>query len=289
MFIDAMRTSRPFGTADKPYDHSAVVGADGWPTQDAGTLVMTEVKNVNGLYHFFAIGQCQLSCPGTQGATVRNVNYNARTNRTTAEILLKAPLDKSVTLAIAFKNTNGGLRNIKLLRPGYEDESPIFTREFLLSLQPFSAIRFMDYLRTNNSPVVHWDDRCKATDPQYTSERGGPYEWPIYLANATGKDIWLNIPAMADDDFIKQLAQLVRDKLKPNLHCYLEYSNEVWNGIFKQSKENAEAAKAEVEAGDFMLNDHGIDQNAVYWSWKRVAKEDVRIKATGRPRSALPR
>ena len=27
-----------------------------------------------------------------------------------------------------------------------------------------------------------------------------------------------------------------------------------------------------------MLNDHGIDQNEFYWAWKRVAKEDVRIK-----------
>src|SRR6188472_3693602 len=38
MFIDAMKTSRKFGSATKPFDQSATLGPDGWPTGDAGTL-----------------------------------------------------------------------------------------------------------------------------------------------------------------------------------------------------------------------------------------------------------
>src|SRR6185312_15627091 len=169
-----------------------------------------------------------------------------------------------------FRTAGMGLRDIKLLRPGYDDDSQIFTSEFLLALRPFGAIRFMDYLRTNNSTVVKWDDRCKVTDPQYTI-KGGPYEWAILLGNVTGKDIYLDIPALADDDFIKQLGQLVRDKLKSNLHCYVEYSNEVWNGIFQQYKQNDAAATAEVHDGDKTLNDNGADNNHFYWARKRIA------------------
>ena len=276
MFIDAMKTSRRFGSAAKPFDEKADLTPDGWPAGDAGTLVMTEVKNVNGLYRFFATGRCDLSTPGTP-AKVRTLSYDERHNRTYAEIMLKAPLNKPVTFNLVFRGTAGGLRNITLLRPGYDDDSQIFTNEFLLALRPFAAIRFMDYLRTNNSTIAKWDDRCKITDPQYTI-KGGPYEWAIQLGNLTGKDIYLNIPALADDDFVTQLGQLVRDKLKPNLHCYIEYSNEVWNGLFQQFKQNDAAAQAEVAAGDKTLNDNGADTNHFYWARKRIAQRAVQIK-----------
>jgi hypothetical protein len=277
MFIDVIKTSRRFGSSTKPFDQSATLGPDGWPTTDAGTLVMTEMKNINGVYRFFCTGRCDLTAPGTP-AKVRNLTYNERTNRTSAEVVVTAPQDKSITFALAFKNTTGGVRDIKLLRPGYEDDARIFTNEFLLALKPFAAIRFMDYLRTNNSQVTRWDERCKPTAPQYTGTNGGPIEWAIQLGNLTGKDIWLNVPALADDDYVTQLGALVREKLKPQLHCYVEYSNEVWNGQFKQFKQNLELAKAEVAAGEKTLNDNGADQNQFYWARKRVAKRSVQIK-----------
>jgi hypothetical protein len=238
---------------------------------------MTEMKNINGVYRFFATGRCDLSAPGTP-AKIRNLSYNERTNRIYAEVVVTAPQDKSITFALAFKNTGGGIREVKLLRPGYEDDSRIFTKEFLLALKPFGAIRFMDYLRTNNSQVTKWDERCKPTDPQYTGTNGGPVEWAIQLGNLTGKDIWLNVPALADDDYVTQLGALVREKLKPELHCYVEYSNEVWNGQFKQFQQNLDLAKAEVAAGEKTLSDGGADKNQFYWARKRVAKRSVQIK-----------
>jgi len=51
-------------------------------------------------------------------------------------------------------------------------------------------------------------------------------------------DLWLNVPISADDDYVTQLATLVKNGngytagLNPNLHVYVEYSNEVWNGGF---------------------------------------------------------
>jgi hypothetical protein len=276
MFIDAMKTSRKFGSAQKPYDQSAAVDADGWPSGDAGALVMTEVKNVNGVYLFSATGRCVLSCPGSP-ARVMNLQYDPARNRTTASVVVQAAPEKIITLALAFTNTQGGLKNIKLLRPGYSSDQQVFTSDFLAALKPFDAIRFMDYLRTNNSPISKWSDRVKPTDAQYTIN-GGPYEYAIDIGNVLDKDIWLNVPALADDDFITQLGQLVRARLKPNLHCYVEYSNEVWNGIFKQFQENLQAAKAEVASGDTTLNDGGKDTNQFYWARKRVAQRSVQIK-----------
>lgn len=37
------------------------------------------------------------------------------------------------------------------------------------------------------------------------------------------------MPHKADDEYVRQLAILLRDRLNPDLKVYLEYSNEVWN------------------------------------------------------------
>ena len=285
MFIDVIKTSRTWGTPDKPYDAKGPIGDDGWPSGDFGTCCLTETKNVSGIYKFSATGRADITAPGSP-AKIANLVYDAVRNRTTADIVVAAPENKVVTLNLAFRNTavsntDGGLKDIKLLRPGYSDEAndrQVFTTEFLGSIKPFDALRFMDYLRTNNSEVAHWDDRCKVETPQYVGARGAPYELAIEMGNRMDKDIWLNVPALADDDFIRQLGALIRQKLKPDRAAYIEYSNEVWNGQFKQFKQNEAAAQADVAAGDMTLNDGGRDTNVHYWARKRIARRAVEIK-----------
>ena len=48
----------------------------------------------------------------------------------------------------------------------------------------------------------------------------------VALCNAMGLDAWINIPAHASDDYIKQLAALWKQNLDPKLNIYFEYSNE---------------------------------------------------------------
>ena len=57
--------------------------------------------------------------PGVPGcpSAVANLFYDAAHNRTTADVTVKAQQDKIVTLNLAFKNTDGGVKDIKLLRP----------------------------------------------------------------------------------------------------------------------------------------------------------------------------
>lgn len=47
-----------------------------------------------------------------------------------------------------------------------------------------------------------------------------------------GKNMWVNIPHLASDDFITKLATLIKTTLRPDLKVYVEYSNEVWGKQF---------------------------------------------------------
>ena len=55
------------------------------------------------------------------------------------------------------------------------------------------------------------------------SATGAPYEVMIDLCNAAHADCWLNIPALVDEDFIRNLALLAKERLAPDLNLYLEY------------------------------------------------------------------
>lgn len=277
MFIDAMKTARKFGSAAKPWTGTVPLDENGWPTTDAGAVVMTEALDAGGVYALSFTGRADVKTVASS-AVVRNVRYDAQANRTTADVVFTSPPLKPSQLFLSFANTSGGVRDVKLLRPGYSDDSAVFTREFLRALEPFGTIRFMDFLSTNNSKIARWDDRPRTSDATFT-ERGGPYEYAIALGNLTGKDIWLHVPIGADDEFLDKLAQLVKAELKPGVNCYIEYSNEIWNGTFTQCKANFALAKAEVAAGENTLNDGGTETNQWYWAWRRVGKRTLEIEA----------
>ena len=88
-------------------------------------------------------------------------------------------------------------------------------------------------------------------------------------ANMLDKDLWVNVPHKASDDYVRNLAQLLKDNLEPDRVVYVEYSNEVWNGIFDQNGENLAMAVAEVNSpGGSPLNADG-ETNQIYWGWRR--------------------
>ena len=85
------------------------------------------------------------------------------------------------------------------------------------------------------------------------------------------------MPDQADDEYVKQLARLLKTTLNKDRNVYVEYSNEVWNSIFPQYGHNLDAAKRQVAAGDKLLNDEGRDDNQYYWGWKRISQRIVQI------------
>lgn len=130
------------------------------------------------------------------------------------------------------------IRNIRFIMPGFEAtyQTDPFHPDFLARWKGFSALRFMDWAHTNNSKQTTWSHRPTLASARWTGDGGIPIEVMIDLANRLNIDPWFCIPHLADDDYIRNFAQLVKEKLNPNLKIYIEYSNEVWNSQFQQTQ-----------------------------------------------------
>jgi hypothetical protein len=101
----------------------------------------------------------------------------------------------------------------------------------------------MDWMKTNGSEIKSWNDRPKTNDATF-SKRGVALETMIDLCNRLKVDAWFCIPHLADDDFVRHFAEMVKQRLDPSRKVYIEYSNEVWNSQFQQNRHAQEQAKA---------------------------------------------
>lgn len=149
-------------------------------------------------------------------------------------------------LATDPSGTGNYLRNLRLIREADESLAGTerFNPDFLIRTEPFQALRLMEWMKINGSPISRWADRPLPDDATWTGPGGVPVEIMLMLANRLGKPVWLNVPHQADDDYVRRFAELTRDQLDPALSVYLEYSNEVWNGLFSQQAWIREQAKA---------------------------------------------
>jgi hypothetical protein len=149
-------------------------------------------------------------------------------------------VDTSGSLWVAIDRTSASnpVRNLRFLWPGTEAtySSQPFNPVFLAKVAPFSLLRFMDWGATNVTQVVEWAERAHVADITYATPAGVPIEVMIDLANTLHVDPWFCIPHRASDDYVRQFATLVRDRLDPALHPHIEYSNEVWNTGFGQTQ-----------------------------------------------------
>ena len=122
----------------------------------------------------------------------------------------------------------------------YANGDNIWSATFLSEISTYVDLRFMDWGNTNNSSIVSWDQRRLPNDPGtehltgLANNPGLAYEWMIELCNRTNKDLWVCVPHQVNDAYVTNMALLIKEKLNPNLKCYIEYSNEVWNGGFQQ-------------------------------------------------------
>jgi hypothetical protein len=141
-----------------------------------------------------------------------------------------------ITLKATDRENNGDyLRNIRVIPQQFEDtyQSDLFNPAFIEKIDPFSTIRFMDWMETNNSSQKEWQNRPTLNTSSW-SKTGVPVEVMVELANQTDSNPWFTIPHQATDEYIREFAQYVQTNLEPGLKVYVEYSNEVWNPQFDQ-------------------------------------------------------
>jgi hypothetical protein len=257
-FIDLFKAARPWltqnadgsGEYDTGYGDQIPADANGYPVQvpfvAAGqggqptvpqrvhTVIIGGQAMPTGDYTFSFDGQGELTLIVYGGTGSQEF---VLTSGGSHKITIAEP---KADFAMTISRTQSGnpLRNFKLLLPGYtqaQAEQNPFHPAVLERLAGMQVLRFMDWGFTNNNPTQHWADRT--TPSSYTQARlqGAALEYMIMLANRLRIDPWICIPHMADDDYIQKAAALVAARLDPSLKVYVEYSNEVWNGIFDQA------------------------------------------------------
>lgn len=133
-------------------------------------------------------------------------------------------------------NTGNYLRDMHVVPIAYETtyKTQIFDPRFLERLSPTKVIRFMDWMRTNETTQVEWADRPVLNDARYTTKQGVPLEIMAALTNRLGNDAWFNLPHAASDDYMRRFASKAKQLLNRDVEVYIEFSNEVWNGMFPQ-------------------------------------------------------
>ena len=85
MFVDLIKGARKFGSAAAPWDEKAPVDDHGWPTSDAGLVVVADAPLPPGDYAFACTGHCVLETVASK-ASVKNQSWNADTQTTTATV-----------------------------------------------------------------------------------------------------------------------------------------------------------------------------------------------------------
>jgi len=242
------------------------------------------------------------------------VGYDAATNTTQAKWVVTATgttaanIGFGATKRTAASTIGSGITGLKLMRPIAPGSASsyvpteLFNAHYKALLSSFTGIRFMDYLAMTGNKLVTWSERARpgdATQDQLVSGwgwqgKGGSLEYLVALANETGKDVWINIPLYADDGYVTRLAQLLGygsdgtnaytsrqanpayPPLNANLKIYVEYSNELWNGLYPQQAENEALAVAAVAAGGSPLNYDGSTDPTI-WAQRRVVDQTRRI------------
>ena len=162
---------------------------------------------------------------------------NAKVKESVASrLLIEVDASKGgFSLRLMETNPQNYVRNIRVVMPGFEStfEKEPFHPVFLKQWKGFTCYRFMDWMHTNGSEIRTWSERPTLKHATF-SAHGVALEWMIDLCNRQKVDPWFCMPHLADDDFVRRFAQMVKGSLDTSLKIYIEYSNEIWNSQFKQ-------------------------------------------------------
>lgn len=255
----------------------------GWPARDTltkGHVVLTWQGNAD-----VRLVNCTFQAGESNGGSTGSINggrrvYICSSGLTTLEVqeIITPVTDMKVWLPALDNPATAGVNESQTTSLENQAFHPLLLQR--IADRDWGFIRFMDWGATNASPQLDWADRRKPghifqagiinhrspTTPDDglspgDRETGVAFEHMIALCNATGRNMWINVPHLASDDFITKLAQVIRfgsdangnpalggspvfPPLDPNLKVYIEYSNEIWSSGFAFPQGNWAQARA---------------------------------------------
>ena len=202
--------------------------------------------------------------------TFQNIQYDTVKNKTTFEINVSAPgphhglifINFTKTRRTVASDTNTGITNFKLIRPGYDTASTqVFIDDIYsaLNLASFATIRAMSLTGTAHEmkkvypDTTGWNSRKTLSIPYWGGKIGkyadaAPWEVFIDLCNQADMNMWINIPISATNDYMVQLAKLIKARLNSNLNVYVEIDNEVWGFENPKNYNQSEAVAMKITA-----------------------------------------
>ncbi len=228
VFADKMKMARPWvSCSGSTWDdgRALAVDANGWPTsllagQEAATLT-----KVHGGGHYV------VTWTGAGSVDVRDhLGFvSQQPNRVVVDTEPEALLQLRIVQV--------PVHNLQVRREG-APASDVWDPIFVQRLAGAGVVRYMQWGMTNGDEggvPSTWSERSQ---PDYFTQNqrfGVAYEHMIALSNDLGVDAWINVPHLADDTYVQNLANMLRDTLDPGLKVYVEWSNEVWNDSFPQA------------------------------------------------------
>ncbi len=271
-FVDVFKTSSPWYRSGGCCD-TLSLDSDGWVTaldwqngEMATTFIFTDSAGImphgptdDDEYVVLYDGVGLLDYDGVESVSRQVFNGPGGPHGRDVVELDPASSQFSITIVLTGRSSwdlaevtdpNEYVRNIRVIVPGFEAtyETQIFHPRFLQNLASFDVIRLMDWMDTINSDIVSYD-----TYPKESSARWNPAPATIMaeLGNRLGADVWINVPHLADDDFLfaqdpndpTQATGLAADlagALDVSRKLYVEYGNEVWNPEFEAYLEVAD-------------------------------------------------
>lgn len=262
-FVDAFKGSNNWINSDgssTPID----TDASGWVRslrsgQSVNTIIFSDLNPPQGQYIVLYEGEGTIEYSGYA------VKDNVASRRGRDVVNVSPRMNDFFFLYItALPNPSNYLKNIRVLMPDRVGGSgsvfegnyatQIFHPLFLERIKRYSTLRLAGWMldqNTQNPRPQIWENRPKVTDARWSrSDNQVPVEIMVNLANRLHADLWVCVPHVADENYIRQFASYVERNLTRSLRVYVEYSNEVWNDMFPQcgfARQQGRALSSDIE------------------------------------------
>lgn len=207
----------------------------GYPTAlAAGDVAQSLVFTNNG--GIYPTGQYTLQWQGNGAVQLTGANISVVSSQAQQIVYrVNAPDQRGLVVQISQTDPANPVRAISVKAPFTGTGSGTFNPLYEKDLANYGVLRYMGWNATNDSTESKWSDRTTPASFHWGGNAGVPYEYQIQLSNELKQDLWITVPHLADDDYVRNLGQLVNQTLAPGRRVWIEYSNEVWNGGFQQS------------------------------------------------------